>query len=265
MPKRIRTVTLLFALALGAALPAMAHFGMAIPSASTVEKAEDGSLRVEISFGHPMAGVGMHMARPRSVKLFRDGQAEDLAPALEAARVMDHDAWRLNYEIKRPGVYAFAVEPEPYWEAAEDIFIVHHTKTYVAAFGADGGWDEPLGLKTEIVPLTRPFGNYAGNVFRGRVLKDGRPVAHAEVEVEHYNREGRRVAPNGYFTTQTVKADADGVFAYGVPFAGWWGFAALGEADDTIERDGRARTVELGAVLWAEFVDSRVISHTRNR
>ena len=44
-------------------------------------------------------------------------------------------------------------DPQPYWEPAEDAFIIHYTKTVVTAFGDDGGWDEEIGLKTEIVPL----------------------------------------------------------------------------------------------------------------
>lgn len=71
------------------------------------------------------------------------------------------------------------MEPQPYWEPAEDCYIVHYTKAYVAAFGEEEGWDEPAGLKTEIVPLTRPFGNYAGNVFQGQVLLNGKPVPGA--------------------------------------------------------------------------------------
>ena len=47
----------------------------------------------------------------------------------------------------------------------EDCFIIHYTKTVVAAFGEEENWGQPLGLKTEIVPLTRPFANYTGNVF----------------------------------------------------------------------------------------------------
>ena len=30
--------------------------------------------------------------------------------------------------------------------------------------------DRPVGLPVEIVPLSRPFGLYAGNTFRGKVL-----------------------------------------------------------------------------------------------
>ena len=35
----------------------------------------------------------------------------------------------------------FYMEPKPYWEPAEDCFIIHYTKTVVTAFGDDEGWD----------------------------------------------------------------------------------------------------------------------------
>jgi cobalt/nickel transport protein len=87
------------------------------------------------------------------------------------------------------------------------------------------------------------------------VKLNGKPVAYAEVEVEYHNRNGKAQAPTDYMITQSVKADKNGVFAYAVPRAGWWGFAALSPADYTLEKDGTGKTVELGAVLWVEFHD----------
>ena len=54
--------------------------------------------------------------------------------------------------------------------------------------------------------------------------------------------------------TQVVRADADGVFTYGIPFAGWWGFAALNTSDKKMSYKGKQKDVELGAVVWMEFV-----------
>ena len=250
-----RRVLLVAVALLSFASPAFAHFGMVIPSVSTVSNQAGGAITLELSFSHPRALVGMPLAKPKLFQVISATGAEDLAAALKAAKVMDHEAWGAQYTIKRPGVYQFIMEPTPYWEPAEDCFIIHYTKTYVAAFGAEEGWDEPVGLKTEIVPLTRPFGNYAGNVFQGQVLVDGKPVPGAEVEVEFYNRDNKYAAPNDYFVTQVVRADQNGVFTYGIPFAGWWGFAALTTSAEKLDHDGEAKDVELGAVLWAEFLD----------
>ncbi len=233
---------------------AMAHFGMVIPSTAVIEDQKDATVTIELSFSHPMEMAGMPLVKPETFQVIVDGKAEDIGASLQAAKIMGHDAWQARYTVKKPSVYQFAMEPQPYWEPAEDCFIIHYTKTYVAAFGEGEGWDEPAGLKTEIVPLTRPFGNYAGNVFQGQVLLDGKPVPGAEVEVEYYNRDGKYTAPNEYLVTQAVKADANGVFTYGVPFPGWWGFAALNTSDEKIAHEGSQKNVELGAVIWMEFV-----------
>ena len=166
---------------------------------------------------------------------------------------MDSPAFTTSYSFGRPGTYVFSMEPTPYWEPAEDAFIIHYTKTYVTAFGDDEGWDAELGLKTEIVPLSKPFGLWAGNVFQGIVKIDGAPVPYAEVEVEYFNEDGSAVAPDDLMITQTVKADANGVFTYATPVDGWWGFAALSEAEYTLPQDGEEKGVELGAVIWVHF------------
>lgn len=233
---------------------ALAHFGMVIPSGAVIENKKDATVSLELSFSHPMEMVGMPLVKPKAFQVVVDGKAEDISASLQTTRVMSRDAWKAQYTVKKPGVYQFVMEPQPYWEPAEDCFIIHYTKTYVAAFGEEEGWDEPAGLKTEIVPLTRPFGNYAGNVFQGQVLLDGKPVPGAEVEVEYYNRENKYAAPNGYMATQVVKADTNGIFTYGIPFAGWWGFAALNTSDEKMSREGKQKGVELGAVIWMEFV-----------
>ena len=145
----------------------------------------------------------------------------------------------------------FFMEPTPYWEPAEDCYIVHYTKTVITAFGDDEGWDQEIGLKTEIVPLSKPYGLYTGNVFQGIVKMDGKPVPFCEVEVEYYNADGKAQAPTDYMVTQTVKADVNGVFTYATPKAGWWGFAALNTSEEKIN----GKDVEIGAVLWVEFHD----------
>ena len=232
---------------------AEAHFGMVVPSTPTVTEKKDANIHLEIAFAHPMELNGMDMATPKVFTVTHDGKTEDLKASLKPATFLGHKSWQAAYAVKRPGVYQFAVEPAPYFEPAEDKYIVHYTKTVVAAFGEEEGWDAPLGLKTEIVPLTRPFANYAGNVFRGRVLLDGKPVPNADVEVESYNKGKTHTPPNEFYVTQVVKTDENGVFSFGVPWAGWWGFAALNTAAEKMDYKGAPKDVELGAVMWVDF------------
>ncbi len=231
----------------------MAHYGMIIVSDTMVMQEDNRTVHVDLSFSHPFELIGMELEKPKVFGVMANGKKQDLLETLKQTKVMDHTAWTANYKIRRPGIYMFYMEPTPYWEPSEDCFIVHYTKTVVAAFGNDEGWDEPVGLKTEIVPVSKPFGLYAGNVFQGMVLLDGNPVPNAEVEIEFYNQQKKFQAPTDYMITQTIKADPNGIFTYAPPQAGWWGFAALNTADEKIQRDGKDKDVELGAVIWVKF------------
>jgi cobalt/nickel transport protein len=236
---------------------ASAHFGMAIPSDSMVMPGDNRNITVHFSFSHPFESVGMELVKPQKCIVVVNGKEIDLLGGLKETTVMNQKAWMVEYKINRPGVYTFLMEPTPYWEPAEDCYIVHYTKTIVAAFGEEVGWDEPVGIKTEIVPLTRPFGLYEGNLFQGIVMMNGEPVPHAEVEVEYFNQRGRAKAPTDYMVTQVVKADRNGIFSYAVPKAGWWGFAALNTSDQKMKHEGKEKDVELGAVIWVEFHEWR--------
>ncbi|MCW5200515.1 DUF4198 domain-containing protein [Desulfobulbus sp. F4] len=235
---------------------ASAHFGMVIPSENIITPAKK-SVNVELSFIHPFAIIGMELVKPKQFYMTaKEEEKTDLLPQLKESKVLDHQAWTADVAIKKPGVYGFVMEPTPYWEPAEDIYIIHYTKTLIAAFGDDQGWDKPLGLATEIVPLTRPFGNYAGNSFTGQVLLNGKPVPGADVEVELYNKDKKLETISDYHVTQVVKADGNGVFTFTCPQPGWWGFAALNEADYKLKGpDGKDKGVEIGAVLWT-YLDS---------
>lgn len=228
---------------------AFAHFGMVIPSAPTID-GDTRNTEITLSFSHPFEGVGMELVAPQNFSVYLEGKKKSLQDQLVPTKVMEHPSWKAEYTFQRPGVYSFVMEPTPYWEPAEDVSIIHYTKTMVPAFGDDSGWDEALGLPAEIVPVTRPFGNYAGNIFQGQVIVNGKPVPYAEVEVEQYNQQGF-VAPSDYNITQVVKADSTGVFSFVCPQPGWWGFAALTDAPYTLKNpDGEDKGVEIGAVLW---------------
>lgn len=93
-----------------------------------------------------------------------------------------------------------------------------------------------MGLPTEILPLTWPTNVIAGSTFTGRVLTDGAPAAHVEIEVEYMvaeplmdaNRPAEPTAAPMPGGAVVVMTDANGYFTFGVPKAGHWGFAALG-------------------------------------
>ena len=145
----------------------MAHYGMIIPSDQIVTQGENKTIKLDLRFWHPMEGIPMPLVKPAHFDVVANGQKVDLLETLQSKKVKDNQTWSAEYTIKRPGLYVFSMEPKPYWEPAEDKFIIHYTKTVVTAFGDDEGWDQPIGLKTEIVPFPNLTLSIPAMFFRG--------------------------------------------------------------------------------------------------
>ena len=226
-----------------------AHFQTVMTDKTVVAQGDNQKLTISYEFTHPFEQHLMNMEKPKEAGVFSEGKKTSLLDSFQSIEKDKMKTWKSEYSIKEPGVYQFYVDPVPYFEASEGKFIRHQTKTIIDAFGSGEGWDKPIGLKAEIVPLSRPYSLYSGNLFSGQVLYKGKPVANAEVEIEYYNTKGLK-APNEMYITQVVKADKNGVFHVALPQEGWWGFAALMEDDEKIKKDGKSYPVELGGVLW---------------
>ncbi|GAF96285.1 unnamed protein product, partial [marine sediment metagenome] len=110
-----------------------AHFGMVIPSDDMVSKDDSKKITLKVQFIHPMEGDYMDMAKPAQFGVLVQGKKIDLLNTLQERKINDCTTWETNYQIKRPGDYIFYVEPQPYWEPAEDCFIIHYTKVIVNA------------------------------------------------------------------------------------------------------------------------------------
>jgi len=244
---------------LAVASAATAHFQVLMPSSDVVGAEGARTIDLDIVFTHPMEqGPVMDMGRPAAFGVLVNGEKADLSETLEAGEVEGMTTYSASYTLKRPGDHVFYIEPAPYWEPAEGKMIVHYTKVVVNAFGLEEGWDEMVGFPVEIEPLVRPYGLWTGNVFRGIVRKDGKPVPFAEIEVEYYNEDCEVDIPADPFVTQVVKADAGGEFAYAMPRAGWWAFAALVEGDDKMQSpEGEEVDVELGGLIWVKCTDMK--------
>ncbi len=251
------SISLLIIFLAGAFAPASAHFQMIIPSDEIVTSAKKRKIGLELVFTHPFLQIALNLKRPEVFGVWTAGKTTDLLETLEKNSSQDRvgetiSSFHTQYNIKKPGDHIFFVQPQPYWEETESTFIIHYTKTVVNAFGVEEGWDHELGLKAEIIPLTRPYGLWVGNIFQGIVKLNGKAVPFATVEVEFYNKKGEVSAPSDPFITQVVKTDANGVFTYAMPRAGWWGFAALLDDGETMLHKGKAYPVESGAVLWVK-------------
>ncbi|MFH1803632.1 MAG: DUF4198 domain-containing protein [Pseudomonadota bacterium] len=250
--------SLLFGVSLSvlAASPATAHFQTLYPSSNIVDPSTGRDVRFDLSLTHPgTQGPAMEMAFPAKFGYMLDGKTTNLLDQLTPKTVDGQSAFSAEISIKRPGGYVFYVEPAPYYESAEEKYIVLYTKTVIDAFGAGDNWDAMIGFPVEIDPLTRPYGLWTGNLFQGVVRHNGEAVPFAEIEVEFAN-DGSVSLPGDSFATQIVKADGNGVFSYAMPHAGWWGFAALIEDGTLKSPDGQSDLpVERGGVIWVHTSD----------
>lgn len=244
--------------ALATALPARAHFQEVIPSTPLITVETPRDLVLALTFTHPMDnGPVMAMGQPQRIGVWSNGTIHDLTAQAVATERQGAAAYDLTYQVQAPGDLIFFMTPAPYWEPTEKRLIVHHSKVIVNAFGEEGGWDTQIGLPVEIEPLTRPYGLWTNNVFQGIVRHEGQPVPFAEVEVE-YRSEGTVTAPADPFVTQVIRADANGVFTYAMPRAGWWGFAALITGNrQAMAPDGTLADVEDGGLIWVNVRDMR--------
>lgn len=237
------------------AMPAAAHFQEILPQSDVLP--EGGDVTLDLVFTHPFeGGPTMDMKRPVEMGVVVDGKKVDLSDRLVEQKTGDGKrAWKVSHVLPEPGGAVFYVTPQPYWEPAENVYIVHHAKVIVDSFASGEGWDEMVGLPVEIRPLTRPTGLWTGNIFSGVVTKGGKPAPFAEIEIEYVNTAGVK-APNDAYITQVTRADANGTFSYAMPAAGWWGFAALLEGDKPMKSpDGKDVPVEEGAVIWVHAND----------
>jgi cobalt/nickel transport protein len=250
MRRAILPVLLLFAFP--SAAPAA--FGLLLPSDDIVSLGESSALGLQVRLYDPLGRRFLELAKPQRFGVQRIDEPAEPLVSLTPAQEPGTSAWRAEVAIKRPGDYTFHAEAAPRWEAAEEQFVIHQAKLCVNALGLEEGWDEPVGLEAEIVPLSRPYGLWAGNLFSGQVLLNGDPAPYVVVEVAWLgptpDSPSPVAAPAAPYLVQKVHADANGVFHYAMPRAGWWGFAATLEADWTIKRDGAEKPVVIVTSFW---------------
>ncbi|MGB0968697.1 MAG: DUF4198 domain-containing protein [Halocynthiibacter sp.] len=243
--------------------PAAAHFQLIYADQTQIER--PGDVPVKLIFWHPMsAGHVMDMGMPQEFFMQHRGERIDLSKSLTESTFTGPDNTGVSFDgivpVKRSGDYVIVVDPAPYYEESEDIYIRQITKSYMNRNELPTDWDANLGLEAEIIPLNKPGNLIAGSTFSGRVMANGEPVAGAEIEIEYMAAEPDMATgtagemtitppPGGAIVAVT---DEDGEFTFGVPTAGHWGFAALGVVEGA-EHEGKELSID--AVIWVRAWD----------
>lgn len=261
--------TCLLAAALAAFVPAAAptmataHFLLQHTDDVLIEK--PGDVPMGLIFWHPLEnGHAMDMEKPQEFFMIHNGEKTDLmdrvAPATFKGKENEAAAFTASVPVKRSGDYVVVTVPAPYYEESEDIYIQQITKSVLNRNTLPTDWDQPVGLPTEILPLNKPYNVITGSTFSGQVLSEGQPVVGAEIEIEYMASEPDLDA---FSTTDpTVQpmsggsivaiSDANGVFTFGIPKAGHWGFAALGSGP---AKEHEGKELSQDAVIWIHATD----------
>jgi len=241
---------------------AFAHFQMLYTPNTALVKGQ--TIEQKHIFTHPFADEHtMDMAGVEEFYVINKEKKTDLKPTLKSITFQGHHnsgkAYESTYKARKMGDHVFVMKPTPYFEANEGAYIQQITKSIINVAGAPTNWDAELGLKAEIVPLTKPYAIWEHGSFTGIVKSNGKVVPNAEIEVEYLNRDvdmknnkmgsSRVEAPQDAFVTMTIKANKDGEFTFSIPKAGFWGFCALGAGSDT---EYKGKELSQDAVIWVE-------------
>ena len=163
---------------LACALPATAHFQLLYTPEVNLQK--PANVPFKMMFWHPLEnGHAMDMGAPKEFFYVHKGKKTDLMKTLKPMTFHgahnDSKAYEASVKVKRNGDYVFALVPAPYYEGSEDTYIQQITKSYLNKGGIPTGWNEALGLPTEIVPLNKPTNVLVGSDLFGRpLLADGK-------------------------------------------------------------------------------------------
>lgn len=168
-------------------------------------------------------------------------------------------AYTSKYKAKKMGDHLFVMKPAPSYSEIEGVYLQMITKMVVNVAGKPTDWDKELGLEAEIIPLSKPYGVWAGSSFSGMVKASGIPVPFAQIEVELLNYEidmknyktGKQLtnAPQQSFKVIEIKANERGEFTFHIPREGLWSFNAKGVGHN---KKYKGRELSQDAVFWVE-------------
>jgi len=220
-------------------------------------------------WGHPYEMVIFDANKPNFYVARPDGKRD----SVELRQVQMKDevtgkmraAYKVRYKPMALGDSYLCLEAPLYMVEEAEIFWKDYVKQCIHVM-AEEGWDEPVGMEIEMIPVTRPYGMEEGFVFKGQVLLKGEPLAGARVEIEKFN--GFHVKTENLPTdqygnenvsmiTRVSKTDLNGYVVYTLDEPGWW-MVSVSSQDGEINHEGRKFPLVNRGGLWI-YVEKRFI------
>ena len=111
---------------------AQAHFQLVYTPEVQLEN--PATVPVKLVFWHPMEnGHAMDMGKPEQFYYVFKGEKVDLSKSLKPMNFKGKDntakAYETDVKIRRNGDYIFVLQPAPYYEKSEDVYIQQITKS----------------------------------------------------------------------------------------------------------------------------------------
>ena len=220
-------------------------------------------------WGHPYEMVIFDTKKPNFYVARPDGKRD----SVEVSQVQMKDketgmmrtAYRVMYKPMALGDSYLCLEAPPYLVEEEELFWKDYVKQSIHVM-AEKGWDRPMAMEIEIIPLTRPYGMEEGFVFKGQALFKGKPLAGAYVEIEKFN--GFHVKEENLPTdqygnenvpmiTRVSRTDLNGYVVYTLDEPGWW-MVSVSCQDGAIKHEGKKFPLVKRGGLWI-YVEKRFL------
>ncbi len=178
-----------------------------------------------------------------------DGSTFDLTDQLRK----NGNIFNLKYRSRRIGDTWIVAHVPMTWSTHDSTFIETTVRTIIHQ-GLSRGWETPLGLPLEIVPLNQPYGLLPGDSFRVELLHDGKPLTDTKIYAEkYYNPPLQKPYPSAALLTRTSRTDRNGIANINLHSSGWWVLFTIQELDD-MEKDGKSGVATLQDAVWV-YVD----------
>lgn len=241
--------------------PAAAHFHTYWPQVEGCYGKPGEAVTWKYFWGHPFEMIVYDAAPPKFFVKTPQGKKEPVKAKeiafTDQSTNQPRKAYELEFKPAGPGDYYLCLEAEPYFIPEEKVFWQDYVKQIWHVM-AQKGWDKPVGLEVEIVPLTRPYGWPAGAVFQAQALFKGKPLKNTKVEIEKFNGfyvpkdklpKDRLGEDNEPLLTRVTKTDGQGYLTFTLDSPGWW-VVMVGAEDGKKTHEGKSYPVEKRGCLW---------------
>ncbi len=235
-----------------AATLASAHYPFLIGDRSPDMGKRGGIINLTYGLGELHEDVFVDTRKPDWVRGYTfDGGTFDLTDKLQKKGNVSN----IKYRSRRVGDTWIVAHVPMTWSKHDSTFTETTVRTVIHQ-GLSRGWETPLGLPLEIVPLNQPYGLLPGDSFRMELLHEGKPLVGAKIYAEkYYEKPLQKPYPSEALLTRTSRTDRNGIANINLHSAGWWVLFTVHELDD-MEKDGQSGIATLQDAVWV-YVDEK--------